>query len=495
MPLAFFVYHSFDPTALHIGFLQIRWYGLAYLFGFLISFSILKEMSRRGTLQLSSDLLSDLIGWLAAGVIFGGRIGWWLFYHRSEGAAEPWYEPLAVWHGGMSFHGGLIGVLLALSIWSRKKSVSFWNLVDYLSLVTPVGIFLGRIANFINAELVGRTTALPWGVIFPGDTVPRHPSQLYEAILEGPLLLACLWANRPIFKCAGAGRFTRDGTTRRCRRITSSWWLGPNCPGRSGRSANNRLAAIRSRLKENFSVSTCMMVGSFHRRTSIRGMSDADLFVVLRREEVKWGNGYKSSATVLDNLRTDLIARYPTTTIGRDGQAVVVAFTDFNIDVVPGFYHKPTGSGHPMFYMPDGKGNWMATSPHIDHRFLKAKSEESGGKLKRTAQLLKFWRDCRAPNVPLSSFYIEMALAVDEVCIGVKSYGSCLYRAFQCLSKRECRGFRDPNEVNGIVRGASSETKRELALNVVRYSRDQAKLALDAEAAGKNMDANYRWGP
>jgi phosphatidylglycerol:prolipoprotein diacylglycerol transferase len=124
----------------------------------------------------------------------GGRVGWWLFYHRAEGAAEPWYEPVAIWHGGMSFHGGLLGVGLALLLWSWRQRADFWNLADCLSLVAPIGLFFGRLANFVNAELVGRPTDLPWGVIFPGDTIARHPSQLYEAVLEGPLLLLIIWA-------------------------------------------------------------------------------------------------------------------------------------------------------------------------------------------------------------------------------------------------------------------------------------------------------------
>jgi len=131
------------------------------------------------------------MGWLVLGVLVGGRIGWWLFYHRG-GAIEPWYEPLAIWHGGMSFHGCLIGVAVALALFASLARASLWNLADAAALVTPVGLFFGRIANFINAELVGRPSDLPWAVIFPGETFARHPSQIYEALLEGPLLLAAI---------------------------------------------------------------------------------------------------------------------------------------------------------------------------------------------------------------------------------------------------------------------------------------------------------------
>src|SRR5207249_11245418 len=112
---------------------------------------------------------------------------------RNEGATEPWYEPLAIWHGGMSFHGGLVGVTVALLVWAWRNHAPLLNVADCVALVAPLGLFFGRIANFINAELVGRPTDLSWGVVFPGESFARHPSQLYEAILEGPLLLIALW--------------------------------------------------------------------------------------------------------------------------------------------------------------------------------------------------------------------------------------------------------------------------------------------------------------
>lgn len=183
---------NIDPVAVRLGPIAIKWYGLAYLTGFALAYIALRRMIACGRLRISRDALFDLVGWLAAGVMIGGRLGWWLFYHR-PGAVEPWYEPVAVWHGGMSFHGGVIGVAMALLLWCWKIKAPLWNLADALALVTPIGLFLGRIANFINAELVGRPTALPWGVLFPGDTVARHPSQLYEAFLEGVLPLMLLW--------------------------------------------------------------------------------------------------------------------------------------------------------------------------------------------------------------------------------------------------------------------------------------------------------------
>ncbi len=191
--LAAIFHPQIDPVIFRLGPLAVRWYGLAYPLGFVLAYLGLRRLIRRGELRLTHESLADLVGWLIAGVVVGGRAGWWIFYRRS-GGVEPWYEPFAVWHGGMSFHGGLAGVAVVLIVWAWAKKAPLWNIADAAALVTPVGLFFGRVANFINAELVGRPTDLPWGVIFPGDTVARHPSQLYEALLEGLLLLLILRA-------------------------------------------------------------------------------------------------------------------------------------------------------------------------------------------------------------------------------------------------------------------------------------------------------------
>lgn len=193
LPLSLITYPRIDPIALKIGPLAVHWYGLAYLFGFIACYAVLRQMILRKYLEITLDGLSDLSGWLALGVMLGGRTGWWIFYHRDPGHPEPWYEPFAIWHGGMSFHGGLTGVLLVLVWWCWQHKASIWNVADCLALVTPIGLFFGRLANFINAELVGRPSNVPWAMIFPNDVVARHPSQLYEAALEGPLLMLILW--------------------------------------------------------------------------------------------------------------------------------------------------------------------------------------------------------------------------------------------------------------------------------------------------------------
>jgi phosphatidylglycerol:prolipoprotein diacylglycerol transferase len=194
LPLSLIPYPNIDPVIVRLGRLQIRWYGVAYLTGFIIAYFILKRLARQRVLRMDAERLGDLVGWLALGVIVGGRSGWWIFYRHNMGPVEHWWEPFAIQRGGMSFHGGLAGVMIVLFIWCKIQNLSFLNLADCLALVTPVGLFLGRIANFINGELFGRPTDLPWAMIFPtADNQPRHPSQLYEALLEGPLLMAILW--------------------------------------------------------------------------------------------------------------------------------------------------------------------------------------------------------------------------------------------------------------------------------------------------------------
>ncbi|CAN5608616.1 prolipoprotein diacylglyceryl transferase [soil metagenome] len=190
--LAYFNFPNISPVIFRLGPIAIRWYGMAYLAAFAAAYGALRWRIRHHRLDLTPLQLSDLLSWLVAGVIFGGRIGWWLAYYRAS-PGDPWYEPFAIWHGGMSFHGGLTGVVIAAAVWTRRARVPLLDLTDSLAIVTPLGLFFGRLANFVNVELVGRPTTVPWGVIFPGETFARHPSQLYEAMLEGPVLLGVLW--------------------------------------------------------------------------------------------------------------------------------------------------------------------------------------------------------------------------------------------------------------------------------------------------------------
>jgi len=192
---------DFDPVLVHIGPLAIRWYALAYVAGILLGWRYAVGLLRRASLwthrppPMTTVQLDDLILWITLGVIVGGRLGHTLFYTPELIWRDP-MEILKVWHGGMSFHGGALGVLLALILFSMTNKLDPLRLGDVAAAATPIGLFFGRIANFINGELWGRPTTLPWGIIFPGaGPLPRHPSQLYEAALEGVGLFCLLaWA-------------------------------------------------------------------------------------------------------------------------------------------------------------------------------------------------------------------------------------------------------------------------------------------------------------
>jgi phosphatidylglycerol:prolipoprotein diacylglycerol transferase len=177
-----------DPVFLSIGPLQFRWYGLMYVLAFIATYFIIRSEVRRKQHPLTTDDVSDLVFFGAMGVVLGGRLGYILFYNLPFYLANP-LKLFAIWEGGMSFHGGFLGVVLAFILYLRRKNISFWALVDMAGICAPVGLGLGRIGNFINGELYGRRTDAAWGMIFPGsDGRPRHPSQIYEALLEGLVL-------------------------------------------------------------------------------------------------------------------------------------------------------------------------------------------------------------------------------------------------------------------------------------------------------------------
>lgn len=185
-----------SPVIFSVGPLAIRWYSMAYLLGIVIGWWLINRNVKVNNLGLSKPNVEDFVFYLTVGIILGGRLGYAVFY----GGAEMWLKPwrlFELWKGGMSFHGGMVGVIVATYLFSKKIKYSFLGLTDLVVLYAPIGIFLGRIANFINDELWGRVTDVAWAVRFPsGGYLPRHPSQLYEACLEGLLMfviLNCLW--------------------------------------------------------------------------------------------------------------------------------------------------------------------------------------------------------------------------------------------------------------------------------------------------------------
>lgn len=184
---------NIDPVAIQIGFVAIRWYSLAYIFGLIGAWWLARKMSRVSHSTFTVLKIDDFLIWATLGIILGGRIGYVLFYNLRYFMEFPLHV-FALWEGGMSFHGGLIGVMVAAALFSRKKQVPLLTMGDILACVAPIGLFLGRLANFVNGELYGRVTqSVPWAVLFPdGGPIPRHPSQLYEALTEGVLLFIVL---------------------------------------------------------------------------------------------------------------------------------------------------------------------------------------------------------------------------------------------------------------------------------------------------------------
>jgi phosphatidylglycerol:prolipoprotein diacylglycerol transferase len=201
---------NIDPVAIHIGPLSIRWYGLMYLLGFAASYVLVRyqithpaQKGERKREPLPEGFLDNLYTSIIIGLLIGARLGYVLFYGWEIVRSDP-LEVLAVWHGGMSFHGGLIGGIIA-GVWQcRSTGVDPWRTADLVVATAPIGLGLGRLGNFINGELYGRVTDVPWAMVFPtGGPLPRHPSQLYELLLEGVILFLVLWLLRPAVKRDG----------------------------------------------------------------------------------------------------------------------------------------------------------------------------------------------------------------------------------------------------------------------------------------------------
>jgi len=188
------IVHNFNPVLVDLGIFEIRWYSIAYILGIIIGWiyadKIIKrtEQNKYNFEAIKKSDFDDLLIYLVIGIILGGRLGYIIFYNLDY-YSQNFLEIFKIWQGGMSFHGGLLGIIVAIYIFTKNKNTSFFKFTDIVACVSPIGIFLGRIANFINGELFGKVSTLPWAVIFPnGGDIARHPSQIYEAILEGVIL-------------------------------------------------------------------------------------------------------------------------------------------------------------------------------------------------------------------------------------------------------------------------------------------------------------------
>jgi phosphatidylglycerol:prolipoprotein diacylglycerol transferase len=211
-------YPHIDPIIFAIGPLAIRWYALAYIVGLVLGWRYGMALAKRPPGLVSAVVIDDFLAWATLGVVIGGRTGYVLFYGLTPDSPfrQNWLESFAVWHGGMSFHGGCLGVIIAMAFYCRRKNLPYWAFSDIIACVVPIGLFFGRIANFINGELYGRPTDVDWAMIFPSDPehLPRHPSQLYQAGMEGLCLFVLLFI------------LERAGLRRRPGLVTGAFLLG-----------------------------------------------------------------------------------------------------------------------------------------------------------------------------------------------------------------------------------------------------------------------------
>jgi predicted nucleotidyltransferase len=259
------------------------------------------------------------------------------------------------------------------------------------------------------------------------------------------------------------------------------------------RSKTHREGVTR-RLRTSFATNRILLIGSAARSSAIPQTSDMDLMVVLRVQEARWGDKLMSSSTVLKSVSDQLQSRYRMTAIGKDGQAIVIDFGDGErpVEVVPAVFRGFRNNG-PLYLVPNGQGDWMATSPELHNRYIARADAQSGGKLKNVAKMIKYWRTCRVSEIPLSSFHVELLMAGTGICSGVKTYGHCLFELFRQLSSREIKALQDPLGISGLISAVRTNVQRERTLAVVNDSLAHAAKALLPEEAYKPDEAIHQW--
>jgi predicted nucleotidyltransferase len=260
---------------------------------------------------------------------------------------------------------------------------------------------------------------------------------------------------------------------------------------------------VKRRLETVFQANRVVRIGSYSRGSAIRYTSDVDLMLVLKRDEARWGGRMMSSTTVLNHVRDQLSARYWQTEVGRDGQAAVVRFrgNQYPVDIVPAVYSHHgniaefDGSvkNYPIFQIPDGDGEWIETSPLAHNKYITDADAASRGKLKRTAKLIKYWRRCRQPHIPLNAFHTELLLAKEGICVGAKNYALCFHNALTELANRACRQLQDPIGVSGLIKAAYTDHMREQAADAALSSAQRSYNAIMAERAGDLREAVRLW--
>jgi hypothetical protein len=260
--------------------------------------------------------------------------------------------------------------------------------------------------------------------------------------------------------------------------------------------AGQRATLIERRLETAFNVRRFLRVGSLWKRTAIRDYSDLDLFVVVSRDDVRWGDGYVTSTTLLGRVRDELRNRFPATSgIRRDGQAVSVVFSGGGpgVDVVPAFFDAPAEGGHPVYLIPDGAGGWLRTCPDAQKRYLDDEDTRCGGKLRRVVQLLKWWAQARAHRIPLLSHHLEMVMASLGPARVVASYSTIVDAAFEVLLRRGGAAFNDPLGLSGRIPAVRTEAQHEEMVRATEYAAYHARAAVAAEDRGHVPEAIRQW--
>lgn len=258
--------------------------------------------------------------------------------------------------------------------------------------------------------------------------------------------------------------------------------------------ARSHIQSCRKRLVKSFDLKKFQRVGSHSRGTAIKLYSDLDFLTILSRNEAKWGGNIVNSDTFLKKVSEDLKDRFVQTEIRKDKQAVVVNFGggQHSLDVVPGFFNK-FGNGRPIFFIPNGGGGWIETSPEAHNLYINRENIKSGEKLKKLGQLVRFWKHSRSNSIPISSFYIDLLLAKSCICVGAKSYPQMMYEFFKLMSERKCQGLRDPLGIAGVVYAVQTEAQGRELVSSVKNSLEYAVKAVIAENNKDFGEANHQW--
>jgi hypothetical protein len=255
-------------------------------------------------------------------------------------------------------------------------------------------------------------------------------------------------------------------------------------------------SSIRGRMEKSFALHSLRDIGSHCRGTAVRQFSDLDLMVVMRKEEALWGGALVSSDTIIRRVLEQLRGRFTASDIRRDGLAAAISFgsTKQSLDVVPAVFSRFDRNGlRPVFLIPDGSGGWLETSPQVHDRYFARAQEASGNKLRKVSQLIKWWKHARATPVPIGSFYSDMVLSAKSICVGVKTYGQCLYEFFDVLADSRCGALVDPCSISGRISPTNTQSQRQQLQTSVEYARAHAHAALVAQARKDTQEENRQW--